>query len=251
MVSPKTIDLKLSLRLFSLSSVPPLKDLKQKYRNLIKLYHPDLHPQESDYSNEMIRQLNQAYEVLKANVSHPYTGKEPLPSVLLGKTIRIGDEAVRNAVVMGCLIRMRNNQLGRYFCEQVRTVRDVLKSQSDDPLWNTSFFCNLFSLFLKTTEENIPRPLPYTWNSTRFFKNLAIANRYLDVGIRNYYYYLHKNRLRFFLNIPLSFLRDAEKAYSFLCSYIRDEAHLDWIKTRIKLTSLYQIRISGSCLLAE
>lgn len=242
------IELQSSLRLFSFSSVPSLKNIKKKYRNLIKRYHPDLHPEKSDLSNEMIGRLNQAYEILKANARR--TPGDALPSGLIGRAIRAGDEAIKNAVIMGSLIRMRNNQLGQYFCAQVRKVRDILESQPDDSPWDVSFFCKLFSLFLKTTEGNSPRPLPTTWNSTRFFKNLAIANRYLDTGIRNYYYYSNNHRLRFFTKIPLSFLRDAEKAYGFFCSYILEETHLRLIRGRLELSRLYQSRISGGCLLA-
>jgi hypothetical protein len=234
--------------MFSLSSVPSLEDIKQKYRYLIKRYHPDLHPEKPDLSNEMIRKLNQAYEVLKANAHS--TLDDSLPSGLIGRAIRTGDEAIKNAVIMGCLIRMRNNRLGQYFCGQVRKVKDILESQRDDSLWDVSFFCKLFSLFLKTTEGNSPRSLPILWNSTRFFKNLAIANRYLDTGIRNYYYYATNQRLRFFAKIPLSFLRDAEKVYGFLRSSILEETHLRLIRGRLELSRLYQSRISGGCLLA-
>ena len=242
------VDLQSSLNLFSFSSVPPLEDIKQKYRNLLKRYHPDLHPDNSELSNEMIRRLNQAYEILKANAYH--SQRESLPSSLIGRAIKTGDEAIQNAVIMGCLIRIRNNQLGQYFCAQVRKVRDILESQSADPLWDVPFFYKLFSLFLSTTEGNTPRPLPTTWNSTRFFKNLSIANRYLDTGIRNFYYFTNHKRLRFFTKIPLSFLRDAEKAYGYLRSYLLEEPHLKLIGGRLELSRLYQLRISGGCLLS-
>jgi hypothetical protein len=248
MIGPQMIDLQSSLRLFSFSAIPPLEAIKQKYRNLIKRYHPDLHPDKSELSNEMIRRLNQAYEILKANARR--SQNESLPSSLVGRAIKTGDEAVKNAVIMGCLIRMRKNQLGRYFCGQVRKVRDILEAQADDLLWDIPFFYKLFSLFLSITEGNTPRPLPTTWNSTRFFKNLAIANRYLDTGVRHFYYYTNHNRLRFFTKIPLSFLRDAEKSYGYLRSYILEEPYLKLIGGRLELSRIYQQRISGGQLLS-
>jgi len=248
MIASQLIDIDESLRIFSLPDLPSSKVLKDRYRKLIKRYHPDLNPENLLRSNQMMQILNRAYEVLRCRLSTPIDAKR-LPKIApVWHSIREGDLAIRDAVIMGCLGRTHKNILGHDFREKVRSHKNSLDSQEAAGLWIISFFQNLFQVFLKTTDERLVRPLPHVCNSTRFFKNLAIANRYLDLGIRTFYSYLYKGTLRYFYNIPLSFLQDSSRGYSFLRSQVWDEMNLKLLESRMALARLYQIRIHNPLL---
>ena len=48
------------------------EDIKQAYRNLIKIWHPDLHPGDENAAIKT-RAINEAYEVLSDPIKRPVT----------------------------------------------------------------------------------------------------------------------------------------------------------------------------------
>ena len=237
------IDLESSLRFFSFSCMPTRENLKHKYRDLIKLYHPDLHPRDTFKSTQMMQRLNQAYETILAGLDPIPAGSPDVPDELLLRTARDGDNALRDAVIVRCLSRMRNNTLGRLFCARVKEARDNLQDHAGALPESVTFYITLFSQFLRVVETSQLLPLPFTWNSTRFYKNLSLANGFLDLGIRSFYRYEGRGsgNLR---NIPLSYLDDADKAFCFLRAYVRDAPHRRMIRDRSELIALYRTRLA-------
>jgi hypothetical protein len=254
------IDLGESLRILSLDSVPSVDRLKHTYRSLIKLYHPDHHPGRPDWSNRMVTRLNQAYRVLLEHLaagppgsptarsplgSPPTPGSPAAAPLRVEPVIRGGDQALRDCVVGGCLHRISKNILAQPFLEEVRRARDALggllytQGRPEPAL----FFYRLFCRFVESTENRAPHSLPSAWNSTRFFRQLTLANRYLDRALRSFYHYLHHRRPVQFINIPLSLLGDSETFYRFVLKGMRSGAGSRQVESRLELIELYRRRI--------
>ena len=229
-----------SLSFFSQQDLTSTERLKQRYRELIKVYHPDRHPGRADWANEMMQKINQAYTHLKTTVP-PDSSDAPLVDV--PNLIRTGDQAVRRAVLMGWLSRSAS---------AASELRGVISAARDglithpfrmfyrDPV---DFYADLFTAFLAATEFGLVRPLPHAWNSTRFFKDLRAANRFLDKGIRDYYHHREHGSLEKLQSIPLSYLGDAIHYYTYLRRRVTDVANGEVIKSRIKIARAFRTRI--------
>jgi DnaJ-class molecular chaperone len=53
-----------SKSLLGLRETSTLKEIKQKYKNLMKEWHPDKHKDDPEKANKMSSQINEAYEVI-------------------------------------------------------------------------------------------------------------------------------------------------------------------------------------------
>jgi len=158
-----------SLRVLSLGSVPSVHALKRTYRSLIKLYHPDRHPENPDWSNRMMVRLTEAYHVLLAHAAAESRRASPPP---VERIIRAGDEALRDAAINGCLRRVSRNVLAHPFLEDVRRARDTLGGLlcTDGRAEPALFFYRLFARFVEATGNQTPHSLPSAWSSTRLFR---------------------------------------------------------------------------------
>lgn len=248
---PQMIDIGESLRVLSLDSVPSVDGLKRTYRSLIKLYHPDRHPGNPDWSNRMMVRLTEAYHVLLEHVAAGRADAQPddaprrASPPQVERIIRGGDEALRDAVINGCLHRVSKNVLAHPFLEEVRRARDALGGllYTEDRTEPALFFYRLFARFVEATEKQPPHSLPSAWNSTRLFRHLSLANRYLDRGLRSFYHYLHRSRPAVFVNIPLSLLADSEAFYRLVLSGMRGSAGFRRVQSRLELIELFRRRI--------
>jgi hypothetical protein len=252
MIDIAQADIDESLRIFSLTSLPTAKDLKRRYRNLIKQHHPDHNPDNLQWCNSMVAKLNQAYRILgscleRSAPTGDTTGDaSETPSV--EDIIRKGDEALRDSVINGCLHRSTRNVLAKPLLDTVERMRITLGRflYTESQVEVILFFHRLFGLFLKAAHPKTPHSLPGTWNSTRFFRHLALANRYMDKALRSFYHHLKNHRLSVFANIPLSLLADSETFYRFILRDIRDAGSYEAVKSRLELIDIYRQRISDS-----
>lgn len=63
--------------LLGLSDKATLFEVKQRYRNLMQLWHPDKNPDEQESSQQMSVQINEAYKVILDYCKHyEYSFKE-------------------------------------------------------------------------------------------------------------------------------------------------------------------------------
>jgi curved DNA-binding protein CbpA len=232
------IEVKESLRLFSLRQLPTLKSLKNRYRVLIKRFHPDHNPGNPFWSNDLVQRLNRAYDILKAFLESHDLGSHR--ERIIREIIRGGDEAVRNAIIMGWLRKLPRPGERRYFREKIAKCRGYLLHISEDGAGSelSVFYRRLFHIFLEITEGRTTRVGPQTWGSFRYLKQLAVANRYLDLGLRSFYHYTGDSRE---LVIPLSFVEDALAFYRFLLPHTTD-LNRQIIEPRMALARLYRIR---------
>ncbi|MBN2533581.1 MAG: J domain-containing protein [Spirochaetales bacterium] len=240
------------LKLFSLSSSPTVDELKKKYRELIKLYHPDTHPERIEWSTRMVQQIDEAYEILLAHL-HRICSDSPGYYSLSKRTkvtnpekiISMGDDALRDAVIIGWLKRTPKDDFAQGIRHTIEKAFFMLDSihPAHPCTAKSAFYADLFSAFLKATAPRKPGPLPDVWNKTKFFQHFAAANRYLDSGIRNYYR-LTENKKRLFLaNIPLSFFMDGIRLFSLLKKNTGNTILKETICAKIELAELFIIRI--------
>ena len=249
MFKEKKKDIEKSLELFCLSSLKNLKELKQIYRILTKKCHPDRHPDNPVWSTKKMVELNKAYEILKAALK---SGKSfyirNVKNVNIKEIITIGDQIIRDSVILGWLKKYPKNKNGIALKNRLNETYLALSNYPNDVknLKAREYYLLLFSTFLKVTECRVARPLPNAWNSTRFFKQLSHANKFLDSGIRDYYHYFENNRLKNMRNIPVSYLKDAKKIYGFLLSKTYDEPNKKLIEQKIELAGLFIKRLQDS-----
>jgi hypothetical protein len=247
-------DKEFSLQLFGLSSSSSLPELKRKYRELIKLYHPDTHPEKTEWSTRMVQQLNEAYKILLAHLGRiagfDIGNDKPRNEVIkpadnISSIIEDGDQALRDAVIIGWLKRTPKDEFAHNFKRRIeRALKNLtLVSMNVIPLPELDSYAELFSVFLEATVEKSARPLPTLDNPTLFLKHLAAANKYLDSGIRNFYHYKDTGALKNLGNIPYSFLSDSIRIYGALASELEDKTTKRLINARMKLARLFQTRI--------
>jgi curved DNA-binding protein CbpA len=248
------IDKEFSLQLFGLSSSSSLVELKKKYRELIKLYHPDTHPEKMEWATRMVQQLNDAYRVILVHLGRITSavrleaGQDEETKCTLENyrsMIDDGDEALRDAVVVGWLKRTPRDVFAHTYKRRIeRALRNLtLVSMNGMPVPEVDSYMELFSVFLEATVEKSVRPLPALGNPTRFLRHLSSANKYLDSGIRNFYHYRDSGSLRNLGNIPFSFLEDSIRTYGMLVRELDDRPTLRLINARMKLARLFQTRI--------
>jgi len=249
MFKEKIKDIEKSLELFCLSSLTNQKELKQIYRNFTKQCHPDKHPDNLQWSTRKMVELNEAYEILKRTLK---SGKSMhirnVKNINIKEIINIGDQIIRDSVILGWLKKIPNNKNCIALKNKLNEIFISLSNYSENKEYSKLkvYYLELFSTFLKVTEWRVARPLPDTWNSTRFFKQLSEANKYLDTGIRDYYYYYEGKRLKSMQNIPVSYLKDAESLYRFLLAGTYDEPNKKIIGQRIELAGLFIERLKDS-----
>jgi hypothetical protein len=240
------------MKLFSLSSSPTVEELKKKYRELMKLYHPDTHPESIEQSTRMVQQLNEAYELLLPHLHRIYSGSpgfEDLPKKRNGvdtdKIIFMGDNALRDAVITGWLLRTPKGTYAREIRHTIEKAFMMLESVYPDSPGDrrSAFYMDLFSAFLRATVRKKPGTLPAVYNKTKFFQHCAAANRYLDAGMRNYYRLTENGKKLILINIPLSFLEDGIRLFSLLKKSIGDTILKDTINAKIDLAELFRLRI--------
>ncbi len=248
-------DKEFSLQLFGLSSSATLPELKKKYRELIKLYHPDKHPDRIEWSTRMVQQLNEAYKVILAQLRR-FSGVDPglfesrtkgvRPQSDFKNIVDDGDMALRDAVVIGWLKRTPKDDFAFTFKRRIENALKnltIVAMKNDIPIPELESYAELFSVFLEATVEKSARPLPSLANPTRFLKNLAQANKLLDTGIRNFYHFKDNGTLKNLGNIPLSFLTDSIRMYGELSYGLDDKATVRLVNARMKLARLFQTRI--------
>jgi curved DNA-binding protein CbpA len=246
MFKEKMKDIEKSLELFSLPELTTLKELKRLYRNLTKQCHPDKHPENPEWSNQKMIELNRAYEILKRTLKTDKNIKvRNVRNISINEIIRIGDQIIRDSVVLGWLKKYPDNKNGIALKNKLKETYLSLNDYGEkkENIKFKEYYLDLFSSFLNVTEWKVARPLPKAWNSTRFFRQLSDANGFLDSGIRQFYYYLEKNRLKNMKNIPFSYLKDAKSIYRYLLVRTYDEPNKEMIEKRIKLAELFIERI--------
>lgn len=245
----KMKEIEKSLELFSLPELTNLKELKRMYRVLTKQCHPDKHPDNPEWSTRKMTELNHAYEILIKTLKTDKNLKvRNVKNISVNEIIKIGDQIIRDSVILGWLKKYPNNKNG---IALKRKLNEAYYSLSDFPdlkenLKLKGYYLELFFAFLEATEWKVARPLPDTWNSTRFFKQLSNANGFLDTGIRHYYHYIENNRLKNMKNIPVSYLKDAKNIYRFLLARAYDKPNKKMIEKRIQLAELFIERIRDS-----
>lgn len=240
------------MKLFSLSSSPTVDELKKKYRKLIKLYHPDRQPERIEWSTRMVQQLNEAYEILLAHLHRIYSDSPVFTSLTKEtqaldpvKIISMGDDALRDAVIIGWLKRMPKDNFAQSIRKTIEKAFFMLDSinPTNPHAVKSVFYADLFSAFLKATDRKKPGHLPDVYNKTKFFQHFAAANTYLDSGIRNFYRLTENRKKLFLVNIPLSFLEDGIRLFSLLKKNIGDMILKENICAKIQLAELFKIRI--------
>ncbi|MBN1698054.1 MAG: J domain-containing protein [Spirochaetales bacterium] len=238
----------------TLMQSPTLKDLKQKYRELIKLYHPDKHPERIEWSTKIMQKLNQAYENHLTHLYGVFEGKKKeadfdhghrIHPQTIGQAIARGDDALRDAVIIGWLKRTPKDSFAGIIRTRVAMAHRFLKAWGDTNTMSRKslFYSDLFSAFLAATEHKNPRPLPAVMNPTKLFHYISEANKYLDSGIRNFYRFAENRSVSILSNIPLSFFDDAIRLYTRIKSEIDDVLTVSIISEKIKLAGLFEIRI--------
>ncbi len=60
----KIKDIKEAAKILGLSLYETSKSVEKKYKELIKLYHPDVNKEDSAKANEKASQINRAYEII-------------------------------------------------------------------------------------------------------------------------------------------------------------------------------------------
>jgi curved DNA-binding protein CbpA len=214
--------------------------LKQRYRALIKIYHPDRHPDRLAWANQVMTRINEAYARLRLELP---ADQRPAPLESIEIIIRRGDEALRRAVIMGWLNRApRSGSVQREILARSREelVSHPFRSFRADLV---EFYAALFGRFLEATVWGMVRPLPNAWNSTRFFRDLRSANTLLDKGIRDFYHHRDRGRLQALADVPYSYLADAIRYYSYLNRRAADSANGEVLKSRIEIARAFQARI--------
>ncbi|GEM_PF-3995201 len=272
------LDIEKSLQIMSLKGNINLVQLKKRYRYLIKKYHPDKHPEEAEWYTRMMQQFNEAYTILleylptvegqaedndntitvanekKKNTDRPgaWGSQSSMETVTwtmedIERECQLGDEYLENAVLLGWLQRYPRDRFAISMREGLEKTVSLLNEENFQRLMENSriasYFKTLFSVFLRATESGKMRPFPIAKNSTKFMRHFSIANSYLDKGIRHFYRYMHQGNVKKYNNVPVSFLDDSVRLYSFMLPESTDVAILRSIRARIELAKLFQTRI--------
>jgi hypothetical protein len=249
MLRENIIEIDECLDIFSLKTLTDIKDLKYRYRYLTKLFHPDRHPHNIELSTEYMQRLNRAYEILKkkmqnGNIVINHSRFKKREDYI--KLIQLGDSTLRDVVILGWLMKCPRSRYSQDIKEKMANILKDLQIgiPAERININLQFYIELFSQFIDVLKWSQPKPLPKAWNSTQFFKHLKPANHFLESGIRDYYYYYEKNNLDVMLNIPNSYLDDANFLYKRLLNYISDKIYKESIIARIQLAQLFKQRLS-------
>jgi len=265
----KKIDIEKSLDFFSLPQNTTTVSLKKRYRELIKLYHPDKHPEHILWSTSMMQRINEAYNILKENLTEekPHTvrdtasdfptstAEQPEIKILSVSEIKFkyetADLLIENSVLTGWLQRTPKDNFAVALRNRIAEIVSLLQSTNIEGLFKNTpekrafaFLNTLFPVFLRATDFKKPGHFPSARNTTKYFRNFTIANRYLDSGVRQFYRYRETNKLIKYKNVPLSFLDDSIRLFSFLIPESRDNSMKKVIRARIELAGLFQARTS-------
>lgn len=259
----KRIDIEKSLDFFSLPKNITALGLKKRYRELIKLYHPDKHPEKLSWSTSMMQKVNEAYNILKKNLadgklsvidSASYASSVHFKAALssineIKSKYEAGDLLIENSVLTGWLQRTPKDSFAVGLHSRIVEIVSLLQTQDIEVLFKNSlkkrefaFFNTLFPVFLRATDFQKPSHFPSARNTTEYFRNFTIANRYLDTGVRQFYRYRETDKLVKYQNIPLSFLGDSIRLFSFLIPESRDNSMKKIITARIEFAELFQAR---------
>ena len=268
----KKIDIEKSLHFFSLPSGITALRLKKRYRELIKLYHPDKHPNELLWSTAMMQKINEAYSILKqasilkppviySEIRDPFDpGRStesgdrlsPLSVKEIESEHSACDRLIENSVLTGWLQRTPRDNFARGLRNRIAKIVNLLQTAGTDNIFKNNkepveidFFSTIFSVFLRATDFKKPGHFPSARNTTEYFRHFTIANRYLDSGVRQFYRYRETGRLIKYRNVPLSYLDDSIRLYSFLLPEGKDNSMQKIIKARIELARLFQIRTTN------
>ena len=268
----KKIDIEKSLNFFSLKSGVTARRLKKRYRELIKLYHPDKHPNELSWSTAMMQKINEAYSILKqtsipkppviyAESGDPFVSYwstesadhlAPLSIEEIESEHAACDRLMENSVLTGWLQRTPRDNFARGLRNRIAKIVNLLQTAEKNNIFKDNkkpeeidFFSTIFSVFLRATDFKRPGHFPSARNTTKYFRHFTIANRYLDSGVRQFYRYRETGRLIKYRNVPLSFLDDSIRLYSFLIPEGKDNSMQKIIKARIELARLFQVRTTN------
>jgi curved DNA-binding protein CbpA len=222
-------------------------ELKKRYRELIKRYHPDRNPDQQDWSTRMMQELNAAYDILreKRKMSSPLP--KPWPRADIRRAIADGDAAVSQAVIKGWLTHAPRDSASARLRQAIVLAAAALKTEEGDrPVtFEQEYFHTLFSLFIRTTDPDIFLPFAGALNSTRFFRLLAQANRRLAAGMHGFYSSQGRASFLRLARVASSDLEDARRLYSALLLEsrqrgIRVESRLE---SRLELADLFPLRL--------
>ncbi len=259
MFDTKLVDIEKSLEFFSIAPffrIISENEIKKRYRKLIKLYHPDMHPNNVEWCNDMMQKLNEAYEILINNIayinsiaSENLSKKQKELSVEeLEARYAETDGLVEDSVLLGWIQRIPRDSFAINLRNRIKLNVDFFYSEEVTKLIGNhrvfDFFTTLFSVFLRATEFGKLSPFPVARNSTKFLRHFSIANNYLDSGVRNFYRYKHQKKIGKYKNVSLSYLDDAKRLYSYLIPQSNDTQLSRIIQARIELANLFQMRIS-------
>ncbi len=259
MPDTKLVEIEKSLEFFSIEPffrVISESDIKKRYRKLIKLYHPDMHPNNIEWCNDMMQKLNEAYEILINNLSYinniarENAAKRHRKISLEELEIKYveTDGLLEDSVLLGWIQRIPRDNFAINLRNKIKSNVDFFYSEESNRLIEDhrilDFFTTLFSVFLRATEFGKLSPFPIAQNSTKFLRHFSIANSYLDSGIRNFYRYKHQKKIDKYKNVSLSYLDDAKRLHSYLIPQSNDIQLLRIIQARIELATLFQTRIS-------
>jgi len=235
-----------AIELFSTQDIRSAGALKHRYHELLKLYHPDTHSSRAEWSNQMVRAIIAAYNTLKTPV-----GKVTLPAEIQGleQAISAGDQALRRVVLLGWLRRLPRHARAWELRRRIEAARSAILDHPDrreHPAW-VDFYGRLFDSFLQATDA-VP-PLPYTWNAPYAFRDLRLANSFLEKGIRDYYHHRERGRLETLGAVALSYLVDASRFYSYVSRRLEPGRMQEVAQSRIAIAKAFQERIRSPGLL--
>ncbi len=257
----KLVDIEKSLKFFSIQPFFEKIDkskIKKRYRELIKEYHPDKHPDNIEWYNDMMQRLNEAYDLVINNISYinnlvtenlqKEKKTEEISVYQLEKKCVEIDSLMEDAILLGWLQRLPRDHFAIDIRNQIKGRVELLLSpyalKIIEKNKRLDFFTTLSSVFLRATELKGLRKFPIAQNSTKFLRHFSIANRYLDSGIRSFYRNKHKGMINKYKNISLSYLDDSKRLHSYLIPQSNDTQFLKIIKARIELADLFQMRIT-------
>jgi hypothetical protein len=229
-----------ALALFSADDTRSIGSLRHRYHELLKLYHPDGHGGRAEWANQMVRCVIAAYNTLKGAVGKAVRIRE---TEGLGGTMAAADQDLLRAVLLGWLRHgpraERDGRLRRRLAFAVREV-DAHPEAVDSP-GEAALQVRLLSAFLEATAP-CP-PLAYTWNASNAYRDLRVANAFLEKGIRDYYHHRERGRLNALGAVAFSYLRDASRYYSYVARRLPQGPLRDVTESRMTVAGLFQERI--------
>jgi len=238
------MDLQESLDFFRLESIRHAGELKKRYRELIKKYHPDRHPHDYARATKLMQDLNTAYDILNKSLTMSSAISPVADWAALWEK---GDDCLREAVLRGWLFRTPKHAAARSLRAELSEIARLLaaaaalaeriREQRQD------FFRTLFAVFLRATDTRLPRPFLSAGYATRFFRNLELANRTLDKGIRYFYHYAAWKGREKYAGVAVSALEDAYSLYALLLPLSGDRANRRMIQARMELSQLFRYRL--------